>query len=335
VNTSKPLEVDAGRVQASIPPATVRSWLGSQPGTDGLEVTVDADKVVADLTASLAGLERPARNASITLGPSGPVITPSDTGVHCCEKDATAANVLDAIQHGQTSVRVPVIVEDPDFTTAEAEALGIKEPVGTTVEWKGVQQVKSFTTYHACCEARVTNIHRMADLVRGAIIPPGTTFSINEHVGKRTLEKGFVPAGAIANGEHSEEVGGGVSQFATTLFNAAFFAGLDYGEYQSHSIQFDRYPRGREATMGYEHPDLQIENNTDYGVMIWTSYTGTSLTVTLYSTQNVYGQQTGQTDSKQGNCTRVTTTRTRTYNDGHTDTDEVHAVYRPDYGINC
>ena len=105
-----------------------------------------------------------------------------------------------------------------------------------------MQQVKSFTTYHACCESRVANIHRMADLVRGAIIPPGKTFSINEHVGKRTVENGFVLAGAIANGEHSEEVGGGVSQFATTLFNAAFFAGLDFGEYQSHSILFDRYP---------------------------------------------------------------------------------------------
>jgi vancomycin resistance protein YoaR len=175
----------------------------------------------------------------------------------------------------------------------------------------------------------------MADLVRGAIIEPGETFSINEHVGERTTEKGFVVAGAIANGEHSDEVGGGVSQFATTLFNAAFFAGLDFGEYQSHSVLFDRYPRGREATMGFPHPDLQIENTTDYGVMIWTSFTETSLTVTLYSTQNVFGQQTGSRDSAQGNCTRVTTTRTRTYADGHTEDDEVYAVYRPDFGINC
>jgi vancomycin resistance protein YoaR len=333
--TAEPLLVEAGQERAEVPPATVRSWLGSRPGTDGLDVTVDADKVVADLTASLAGLERQAADASITLGPAGPVITPSHTGLRCCKKEPTAKNVLAAIEAGQKSVRVPVIVDEPDFTTEEAEALGIKEPVGTTVEWKGVQQVKSFTTYHACCESRVTNIHRMADLVRGAIIPPGKTFSINDYVGQRTTDKGFVPAGAIANGEHSEEVGGGVSQFATTLFNAAFFAGLDYGEYQSHSISFDRYPRGREATMGYEHPDLQIENNTPYGVMIWTSYTETSLTVTMYSTQWVYGQQTGQTESPQGNCTRVTTTRTRTYNDGHTDQDEVYAVYRPDYGINC
>ena len=176
----------------------------------------------------------------------------------------------------------------------------------------------------------------MADLVRGAIIPPGETFSINEHVGKRTVENGFVLAGAIANGEHSEEVGGGVSQFATTLFNAAFFAGLDFGEYQSHSILFDRYPRGREATMGYPHPDLQIENNTPYGVMIWTSYTETSLTITLYSTQWVYGQQTGQTDSAAGQLHEGHDhPHPHLQPTGQPTTDEVHAVYRPDYGINC
>jgi vancomycin resistance protein YoaR len=333
--TADPLLVEAEGVHAGIPVATVRSWLRSTPGTDGLQVTLDGKKVIADLTASLAGLERPPKDASITLGSSGaPVIIPSQRGIRCCRADAPA-KILSAITAGKHGVKIRGIIEDPTFTTTEAQKLGIKEPVGTTVEWKGVQQVKSFTTYHACCESRVTNIHRMADLVRGAIIPPGKTFSINKYVGERTTAKGFVLAGAIANGDHSEEVGGGVSQFATTLFNAAFFAGLDFGEYQSHSILFDRYPRGREATMGYPHPDLQIENTTPYGVMIWTSYTDTSLTITLYSTQWVYGQQTAQSDSPQGNCTRVTTTRTRTYVDGHTKTDQVHAVYRPDFGVQC
>ncbi len=61
------------------------------------------------------------------------------------------------------------------------------------------------STHHDCCESRVTNIHRMADIVRGYIIPPnGGYFSINEHVGPRTVENGFVVAGAIENGEHVE-----------------------------------------------------------------------------------------------------------------------------------
>ena len=141
-----------------------------------------------------------------------------------------------------------------------------------------------FTTYHDPTGARITNIHRMADLVRGAVIAPGETFSINDHVGERTAEKGFVPAGAIRDGKHVEEVGGGVSQFATTMFNAAYFAGLQIDSSQAHSEYFDRYPRGREATMGFPAPDLRFTNDTPYGIMIWTSYTDSSLTITLYST---------------------------------------------------
>ncbi|HET7719864.1 MAG TPA: VanW family protein, partial [Acidimicrobiales bacterium] len=182
----------------------------------------------------------------------------------------------------------------------------------------------------------VTNIHRIADLVRGALIPPGGSFSVNGHVGRRTTENGFVAAGAIRNGEHVNEVGGGVSQFATTLFNAAYFAGLDITTYQAHSEYFSRYPRGREATMGFPNPDLVLQNNTPYGVMIWTSYTASSLTVTLYSTPYALGEQTGIREGSSGNCRVVTTTRTRTFVDGSPPvTDEFRATYRPGPGQFC
>jgi vancomycin resistance protein YoaR len=158
---------------------------------------------------------------------------------------------------------------------------------------------------------------------------------VNDYVGRRTTENGFVPAGAIRNGEHVEEVGGGVSQFATTLFNAAYFAGLDIDEYQSHSEYFSRYPRGREATMGFPAPDLVITNDTPYGVMIGTSYTGSSLTVTMYSTPYATAEQTGIREGQSGNCTVVTTTRTRTYPDRDPETDEFRATYRPGEGQFC
>lgn len=80
--------------------------------------------------------------------------------------------------------------------------------------------------------------------------------------------------------------------------------------------------------MGYEHPDLQFTNDTPHGILIWTSYTDTSITVTLYSTQHAYGQQTGQSTSHSGGCTSVTTERTITYPDGRTETDTVRARYR-------
>jgi vancomycin resistance protein YoaR len=192
-----------------------------------------------------------------------------------------------------------------------------------------------FTTFHAAGESRVTNIHRIADIVRGTIVPPGATFSVNDRVGRRTTANGFVEAGAIRDGEHVSEVGGGVSQFATTLFNAAYFAGLDIEEYQAHSEYFSRYPRGREATMGFPAPDLAFRNDTPYGIMIWTSYTGSSLTVTLYSTPYATAEQTGISESRSGNCTVVTTTRTIHFPDKPDETDTFRATYRPGPGQFC
>jgi vancomycin resistance protein YoaR len=167
------------------------------------------------------------------------------------------------------------------------------------------------------------------------VIAPGASFSINDHVGERTAAKGFVEAGAIRDGLHVEEIGGGVSQFATTMFNAAYFAGLQIDESQAHSEYFDRYPRGREATMGFPAPDLAFTNNTPYGIMIWTSYTDTSLTVTLYSTPYATAEQTAIAESPSGNCTVVTTTRTITYPDGHKGSDKFRATYRPGEGERC
>jgi vancomycin resistance protein YoaR len=89
------------------------------------------------------------------------------------------------------------------------------------------------------------------------------------------------------NGEYVEQVGGGVSQFATTLFNAIFFGGYDFTEYKAHSYYIDRYPMGREATVSDPAPDLAFVNDSDAGIYIDTSYTETSITVTFYGNTDV------------------------------------------------
>src|SRR3546814_10120306 len=95
------------------------------------------------------------------------------------------------------------------------------------------------------------------------------------------------------------------------MFNAAYFAGLEILESQAHSEYFDRYPYGREATMGFPAPDLEFRNDTPYGILIWTSYTDTSLTVTLYSSPHATAEQTDLSESQSGSCKVVTTTRDR------------------------
>jgi hypothetical protein len=198
-----------------------------------------------------------------------------------------------------------------------------------------IDKVGEFTTPHSCCQARVTNIQLMADIVRGIYLFPGQSVSLNEYVGERTRAKGFVAGGAIRNGRLGNEVGGGVSQFATTIFNAAYFAGLDFDTYRSHSIYFSRYPYGREATISNPTPDLILNNTTEYPVLIWTSYTDRSITVSMYSTRNIDVVELGQRVSRRNRCTHVETDRQRTYLDGTVVVDTFEANYRPGEGLDC
>jgi vancomycin resistance protein YoaR len=197
------------------------------------------------------------------------------------------------------------------------------------------EAVAEFTTHHACCESRVTNIQTMADAVRGYYLLPGETLSFNEYIGPRTREKGYVAAGAIRSGHMTDEVGGGVSQFVTTMFNAAFFAGLDLDEYQSHSVYFSRYPFGREATLSMPGPDLVLTNSTEYPVLIWPTYDSTSITVTLYSTKHIDVTELDHRVTFRSQCRHSEIDRQRTYPGGRVVVDTIEANYRPGDGIDC
>lgn len=334
----QPIEIQTSGGNRTISSDDLRSWATLVSNLDGtVTVGLDPTKVSAGLRAAFADLEGHPIDATFTLNDGVPIIRPDQPGKVCCGGDP-ATTIDGALHDGKSSVALELVDGPAAFTVANAQSWGITQAVGGNNAWRDGAPTTAgpgFTTYHAATGARVINIHRIADLVRGAVVPPGASFSINDYVGKRTTEKGFVAAGAISNGEHVDEIGGGISQFATTTFNAAYFAGLDIDVYQAHSEYFDRYPRGREATMGYPAPDLKFTNSTPYGILIWTSYTNTSLTVTLYSTPYATAQQTGISEGTSGSCRTVTTTRTRTFPDGHTEDDTFRARYRPGPGQGC
>ena len=325
--TGTTLSVTAADLTIQLVPRELRRLVEARELEDTIAIGLDTDALLEVLDTELAPVDVEPVEASITLVDGRPTVSPSVTGVSCCS-EAHAEAVEDAFQAGRSEITLELEEVRPDLTTEEAEALGIVEEVGSPDAFGP-------TTRHACCQNRVQNIHRIADIVRGAIIEPGETFSVNEFVGRRTLEKGFVADGVIYDGELTQDVGGGVSQFATTLFNAALFAGLDFGEYQSHSLYISRYPKGHEATISFPHPDLQIINSSEYGVMIWPEYTDTSITVRLYSTRHIDVVVGEPRSSSAGNCTRWTTPRTRTYPDGRVENDTVGATYRPGEGVDC
>lgn len=203
----------------------------------------------------------------VMLVPSVPVLEP--------DPNALSLAVWDAIEATTRAGELPYREgREAEFSTADAEALGVKELIG------------EFTTFHACCQNRVINIQLIADMVDGTIVLPGEDFNLNEIVGKRTSAKGFVCAGAIVGGELVQEgevcIGGGTSQFTTTMYNAAFFAGLEDVSHRPHSIWFSRYPEGREATLGWLEPNLIFKNNTENAIVVRTTHDSTSITAKIY-----------------------------------------------------
>ena len=322
---------------AEVTAETLGPWVTSRPGREALQLVLDREQVGEDLPGLLPDVGDPPAAASFTVSNGRPRIVPGQPGTGCCAP-GSARRVIAALRNGDRSVDLELTRIRPERDAEWAESMGIVEEISlpdqepcTAYAAEGCRM----STHHDCCESRVTNIHRMADIVRGYVIPPnGGHFSINEVVGPRTTENGFVVAGAIENGEHVESVGGGVSQFATTSFNAAFFAGLDIPNYQFHTEHLSRYPYGRESTVSYPAPEFRIVNNTPYGVLMWPTYDDTTITMHLYSTRFATGAQTGQSTGTNGSCTTVNTTRTRTYVDGHTENDTFSGYYR-NGGTHC
>ena len=318
------LRVPGVITQRRVSQSALRSWLVFGGTID--EPTISLDEQLAQSTVETLFIDygEAGDEPTFTVDPAGRVrIVGSSPGAVCCTLD-TPERILAGMEAGERLVELRPR-EDPDVRGIEwAKSLGIVEVIG------------EFTTNYQPNQTRNINIQRIAELTQGAVIEPGGEFSINDYVGRRTRENGFVDAGVISNGVFTTSVGGGISQYATTLFNAAFFAGLDFGDYQSHSIYISRYPYGREATVNFPNVDLEILNTTPYGVLLWPTTDETSITVTLYGTKWVEGEQTGQTERRQGvSCIRVTTERTRTYlEDGRTEIDTVFARYRPE-GVRC
>ncbi|MBN6057233.1 VanW family protein, partial [Nonomuraea sp. RK-328] len=268
-----PLTLTAGGRRATLSRSSLAAHLRLvADGRGGLRPSFDAREVAAGLRDDLVpAAERP-KDAGFTIAGGRPAVVPGRAGSGLAPAAVNAA-VSAALASGTRTAGVALTRVEPALTTERARALGIKE------------KVSSFTTRHPCCAPRVTNIHRIADLVDGHVVRPGATFSLNGLVGRRDRERGFVEAPMILNGRFVNDVGGGVSQFATTMFNAVFFGGFEDVRHTPHQFYISRYPAGRESTVSFPQPDFRWRNDSPYGVLIRTSYTKTSVTVEFWSTR--------------------------------------------------
>lgn len=209
--------------------------------------------------------------------------------------------LLGLLHDGPAPTGVVTVPASPVLpATSDRDAARIDSVLGT------------FTTSFACCQPRVTNITLMARALDGVIIGAGRQLSLNGLIGPRTKDKGYVEAPFILDGELSTDVGGGVSQVATTMLNAAFFAGLGLDAHRAHSFYISRYPPGREATVNYPSIDLRWTNDSAGPVLVRTRVSATSLTVALYGIGDgrAVTATTGSRQPVPGKDFRITVVRT-------------------------
>ncbi|WP_169732966.1 VanW family protein [Haloechinothrix halophila] len=276
---SEPITLEArGRTMRMTPGQIARVVTFTANDDGSLSPRIPPKRLRKTMGKRLASTEVKGEDARIEFGKKRAKVKPSVDGTEV-EWKATSDAVLKAANTtDEREVNVAYHDTPAELTTKELKDLGIKEVIG------------KFTTHNFASDSGV-NIKRVAKEVHGAIVRPDETFSLNGHTGPRGIKQGYVAAAIIENGELTRAVGGGISQFATTLYNAAYFAGMADVEHREHSRYISRYPLAREATV-FQNPDgssvidLKFRNTTPNGVAIETKWTPTSITVKLWGTKH-------------------------------------------------
>jgi vancomycin resistance protein YoaR len=292
-----PVIVHGEGKDATIAPEVIAGALVFQPAAGGgLTATIDQNKLVGAVGPQLASTEIEGKDAQIVFSGGAPKVEPSVDGKGV-DWAKTLTPLLDTLKKADgRELKAEYAPKPAKVTTDAANKLGIKEVIS------------EFTTGGFAQDSGV-NIRTVAAEVNGAIVAPGETFSLNGYTGPRTKAQGYVEAGVIENGAPAREVGGGISQFATTLYNAAYFGAMKDAGHKEHSYYISRYPAAREATV-FQNPDgssvidLKFTNTSDTGVAIQTIWTSSSITVKLWGTKkyevtSIPGERTNQTPQQE------------------------------------
>lgn len=124
------------------------------------------------------------------------------------------------------------------------------------------------TNYDASNINRNNNLVLASEKLNGTIVNPGETFSYNQTIGQRTISAGFKEAKAYANGKVVLDVGGGICQLSSTLYNSVLLTNLEVVERRSHYFQTSYLPAGRDATVSWGSVDFKFKNNRKYPIKI-------------------------------------------------------------------
>ena len=272
---SAPVELTVGGERiGALAPGRLGEVLRFRPFAGAYELVLDRDGLARVLDPLVAPRTQKPVDATFEVQGGRIRVVPSRGGTRLAREKAAATVLAAALSPSGRSAEIPLAKAEAELTTREARALGIHEVVST------------FTTdMGASSPNRIHNVHLLGDYLDGTLLEPGETFSFNEVVGPRTPERGFLEGQMIFAGVLIPSIGGGVCQTATTVFNAAFEAGLPIAERVNHSFYISHYPMGRDATVSWGGPDLVFTNDLDHAILVEADYTDETFTVTFYGTR--------------------------------------------------
>jgi vancomycin resistance protein YoaR len=268
VAISRPIVVKAAGRSFRVPRRRVAALLQlPQDGSASLAIGgAAADEYFRELSRTVG---RPPRDAGFAVYGETVQVVPARDGLELNVPQAARAILRAATRPTNRVARLTIVRATPERSTAEALAMGVDT------------RMASYKTYYSGTADRITNLQLGVRALDGTLVAPGGTFSLNDAIGERTIERGFRSAPVIIGNEYAEEVGGGTSQVATTAFNAAWEAGLRITERHPHSLYISRYQLGRDATVYWPSLDLKFVNDTKSWVLVkgFTESDGISIAV--------------------------------------------------------
>ena len=259
-------------VHLTVSPQQIASFL-ELPHDGQSELRIGGPKAKEYFDNLSRAVARAPREVDFSVDDAGKAhVIPSRDGrkldVEATEKTLLAA----ALRTVNRTAQIVVVAAEPKLSTERANTLGITGLVGR------------YTTFYGGDANRIHNVQLVAELIDRHMIAPHSTFSFNKTTGERNAAQGFLEAPVIINGELKTGLGGGVCQVSTTVFNAAFEAGLPITSRTNHALYIDHYPLGRDATVNYPDTDLTIQNDSDHWILVRTIVGSSSLTVRLFGT---------------------------------------------------
>lgn len=144
------------------------------------------------------------------------------------------------------------------------------------------KMIGSYTTTATANANRNANITIASNTITGMILDEGETFSYNGVLGERNAQKGYKEAGAYSDGEHVLAYGGGICQVSSTMYNAAFAAGIQVTTRTGHTYEPTYVIPGMDATVSYDYPDFAFINNTEGPLGIRVIFENRKVTVEYY-----------------------------------------------------